>query len=142
MISICTDLPNASVPVGCKAYDEHAAVVKYDPENPTDCIEIGSLENCTADSSGECGLQGVATGDGNSVTLTYTYQYGCINTFTMFLKPGDSASPDAITNYECAYNSTWAALPEPPAPPTALFVCGGCEQLMRVFVGEEGSWLV
>jgi hypothetical protein len=50
-ISICDDLPNHTVPSGCDRYDYHAAVVKWKAKDASDCIEIGSLANCTNSST-------------------------------------------------------------------------------------------
>ena len=104
-ISMCSEIPTAQLPTGCKQYAEHPAVVKYKANNPADCIEIGSVGPC---SQGACGMAGAKTSAG--VTVTYTYTYGCKNTFALSLTSGSDAAPGAVTSNECAYTVAWAGL--------------------------------
>lgn len=104
-ISMCSEIPAATLPTGCQQYAEHPAVVKYKANNPADCIEIGSIGPC---SQGVCGMEGAKTANG--VTVTYTYTYGCKNTFAMSLTAGSDPAPGTVTSNECAYSVAWAGL--------------------------------
>ena len=77
MISVCSVIPTAALPAGCKQWAEAPAVVKYNASNPAFCLEVGSVGPCA---QGQCGMAGKKTATG--VDITYTYTYGCENTFT------------------------------------------------------------
>eukprot|EP01052_Picozoa_sp_SAG31_P002825 SAG31_NODE_102_length_25175_cov_10.778553_17_plen_208_part_00 len=104
-ISMCSEIPAETLPTGCQQYAEHPAVVKYKANNPADCIEIGSIGPC---SQGECGMAGAKTANG--ITVTYTYTYGCKNTFAISLTAGSDPAPGPVTSDECAYSVAWAGL--------------------------------
>ena len=104
-LSVCNEIPSASLPTGCQQYAEHPAIVKFKADNLADCIEVGSIGPC---SQGSCGMSGVKTPAG--VDVTYTYTYGCENTFTLSLTSGTAATPGAVTSNECSYTASWAAL--------------------------------
>lgn len=104
-LSFCTEIPAAQLPTGCQQYAEHPAIVKFKTDNLADCIEIGSIGPC---SQGSCGMTGVKTASG--VDVTYTYTYGCENTFTLSLTSGIASKPGAVTSNECSYSASWAAL--------------------------------
>jgi hypothetical protein len=46
----------------------------------------------------------------NGVDVTYTYTYGCENTFTIKLTGGSDKAPGAVTSNECTYTASWASL--------------------------------
>jgi len=123
--AICGEIPKAELPHGCKTYTEHPSVVKYKPTpaNSThpNCIEIGSIGPC---SQGECGMTG-APSVGGGVVVTYTYTYGCKNTVTLTMTPGNASAPGQVTTApdQCNYTTSWAGIGPPqvlaaaPAPP-------------------------
>ena len=118
-ITMCGEISKPALPSGCQQSRwEHPAVVKYKGDNPADCIEIGSIGPC---SQGECGMAGVRTA-GGGVEVTYTYTYGCKNTFTLTMTPGSAGAPGQVISNECSYTATWAGL-GPPPPPATPFRC-------------------
>ncbi len=102
--SMCDVLPEPDLPSGCQQYAERPSVVKYKADNPADCIEIGSIGPC---SQGECGMTGTA--QPNGVQITYTYTYGCQNTFTLDITSGTDSEPGQINSDECSYSGQWEA---------------------------------
>ena len=113
-LAICGEIPKAELPSGCIWQDVyHPSVVKYKDDNPTDCIAIGSIGPCT---QGECGMTG-APASGGGVVVTYTYTYGCRNTFTLTITPGNASAPGQVTDNECTYTASWAGLRPKPLPP-------------------------
>jgi hypothetical protein len=114
-LSFCGEIPAASLPTGCQntpppGVSLYPATVKFKADNLADCIEVGSVGPC---SQGSCGMTGVKTPTG--VDVTYTYTYGCTNTFSISLSPGNAAAPGAVTSNGCSYSTTWSALGPPPA---------------------------
>ena len=123
-LSICQEIPAASLPSGCQQYAEHPAAVKFKADNPADCIEVGSIGPC---SQGQCGMTGKKTASG--VDVVYSYTYGCKNTFNLSLVPGNSKVPGAVTSNECTYSATWDTSgmgPVPPPPPQQRCVNNTC----------------
>eukprot|EP01048_Picozoa_sp_COSAG05_P019702 COSAG05_NODE_3159_length_2278_cov_8.291877_1_plen_263_part_00 len=120
-VSICQEIPAASLPSGCQQYAEHPAIVKFKTDNPADCIEIGSTGPC---SNPMCGMTGVKTASG--VDVKYTYTYGCKNTFTLSLVPGNSTVPGTVTSNECSYSATWNTSAMGPPPPQQRCVNNTC----------------
>ena len=102
--SMCDVLSKPDLPSGCQQYAERPSVVKYKTDNPADCIEIGSIGPC---SQGECGMTGTA--QPNGVQITYTYTYGCQNTFTLDITSGTDSEPGQINSDECSYSGQWEA---------------------------------
>jgi hypothetical protein len=47
-VSICTEIPRASLPTGCVGYTTHAAAVRYQADSPLDCNQVGSVGPCSA----------------------------------------------------------------------------------------------
>lgn len=118
LLAICGEIPEVSLPSGCQQYAEHPSVVKYKADNPADCIEIGSIGPC---SQGDCGMTGRKTPSG--VDVTYTYTYGCKNTFALSITNGHDPAPGQVTSNECSYAASWAAPLGPPPPPAIPFRC-------------------
>lgn len=80
---------------------------RYKADNPADCIQIGSIGPCT--SGGDCSMKGKKVGTDLQVSFTYTY--GCTNTFILTLKPGNAGNkPSQVTSSECSYSVTWDML--------------------------------
>eukprot|EP01043_Picozoa_sp_COSAG02_P054344 COSAG02_NODE_6139_length_3774_cov_41.138136_3_plen_672_part_01 len=129
VLRVCSELPMADVPSGCQYYAEHPSVVKYKGTDPANCIEIGSVGSCprtpyiSNNRSRECGMFGRRSeANGSRLTVTFVYDYGCVNTFTIELLQGSDENPGQVTSNECTYTTSWAALtdsepePEPQMP--------------------------
>ena len=111
-LSMCTDIPKENLPAGCAFahYGEHPSVVKYKVNQPSDCIEVGSIGPCAGMTPGQCGMTGTADGAGG-VTVTYRYTYGCKNTFVMSMTHEWDSAPSAVSGGEfCKYKTSWAGL--------------------------------
>ena len=95
-LAMCDEIPKAQLPSGCQQYAEHPSVVKYNADNPADCIEIGGTGPC---SQGECGMFGTAhTGGGDTeLQVTYVYTYGCKNTFQITLTPRSAPARPSLS---------------------------------------------
>ena len=59
---------------------------------------------------------------GGGVVVTYTYTYGCKNTMTLTMTPGNDSAPGQVTSNECSYVTSWAGI-GPPPPPAVPFRC-------------------
>ena len=106
--SICDPIPQRQLPVGCQAnqsiglLDSNATAIKFNPNEPTDCIELGSSTNMTGELRGD------------ELLVTYTFNFGCINTFTVAISdkvpdPHDPASQDLKVKEDgCAYSLCWS----------------------------------
>jgi hypothetical protein len=69
-------------------------------------MQVGSLGPTCG--QGTCGMAGEKTANGVDVTFTYTY--GCLNSFTISLTGGSDPAPGAVTSTECVYTTSWAGL--------------------------------
>ena len=103
-------------------------MVMYESDNPSNCLEVGSIGPCPTGS--ECGMTASKTNSG--VNVTYTYDQGCRNTLTMDITHGSADSQlGPATQNGCSYSVVrpWAVLP-PPSPPPTQYVCSDsvCQQ--------------
>jgi hypothetical protein len=59
------------------------------------------------------------------VNITYTFVYGCANTFAIAITQGADEAPGNVTKYdgECSYHTKWAAPLAPPPPPPPAYRC-------------------
>ena len=143
-ISFCKEIPAESLPQGCRQHAEHPAVVKYLVDDPSSCLQIGSIGPCSA---GACGMtankrkamswNAPAPSSGLDVTFTYgqrksrnAFPYAqagrnqwCENSLTVHLIPGSATSTrGAVTAIDdpCTYETVWelsTLAPDPPPPP-------------------------
>lgn len=118
MFSMCEEIPQASLPEGCKAMPgvpdlPYPAAVKVKDSNPLDCRLVGSFGPCDGF---DCGMTYQPATEGVPFAVTWRYQYGCENTFRLFLTGGTQASPheapynDPHDPYDCFWISTWRSL--------------------------------
>ena len=116
---MCDDIPVHELPEGCKPNpgipddSPHPAVVKYKHDNPEDCSLVGSFGPCDGR---DCGMTFQPPKEGTPFAVTWRYQYGCENTFRVFLSEGHQTSPqqapynDPNDQYECYWITHWPSL--------------------------------
>ena len=86
MLSFCTEIPDDLLPKGCQNHvTDRPAVLKFKPDKPAECEEIGALGPCN-DEYSPCGMSGVKTDSG--VDVTFNYYYGCDYSYTVSLTHG------------------------------------------------------
>lgn len=118
MFQMCEQIPNSRLPLGCQAMPgvmklPHPAVVKYMPGDPADCDMIGSFGPCK---EGDCGMTYQAPRNGTPFAVTWRFQYGCENTFRIYLANGHEDMPrevphhDPADPYGCYWTLHWPSL--------------------------------
>jgi hypothetical protein len=119
MFRMCEEIPQSNLPEGCKRIPDnpddtpYPAVVKVKDDNPLDCELVGSYGPCDGF---ECGMTYQPAKEGVPFAVTWRYQYGCENTFRVFLAPGSQDRPheppynDPNDPYECYWTTTWQSL--------------------------------
>jgi hypothetical protein len=105
VLSLC---PHATLqrPEGCQLYSDAPTVIQFNPNDPTNCVEIGSNGKGGCASDSDCGVSGKQTQYG--VDLTWSYNYGCDYIFKLSLVADitgrSNKPPPAITQGpECNY---------------------------------------
>jgi hypothetical protein len=123
IFSLCTEIPAAAIPRGCKSFVEKPAALRFHHADPSDCHQIGSLGPCDLGEDGPCGMFGVydaGSGYGTeTLNLELRYPFGCNNTLTLTLQHGvelTPSSPATSSPGACDYGVQWPALPLQPAP--------------------------
>jgi hypothetical protein len=124
MFKMCDEIPVASLPEGCKPNPAipndmaHPAVVKFKDNNPLDCTLVGSFGPCEPQDGTpvDCGMTYQPPKEGVPFAVTWRYQYGCENTFRIFLTDGHQTNPrespynDPDDQYECYWITHWPSL--------------------------------
>ena len=119
LFQMCDPLTEAQLPGGCTTPGIPAfpapAVVKYKDNNPLDCELIGSFGPCPDHAAADtCGM--TYQPGTNGLAVTWQYEYGCTNTFRIFLGPGHETKPkqapynDPNDPYLCYWITNWASL--------------------------------
>ena len=106
-VAVCSRIPDFDLPSGCQETgisSEQPAAIRYDPSNPSDCIEVGGVSGMSGKKSASSTL---------AVDITYTYTYGCENSFILHFTADDgvTTAPDpTVTQVDCEYTATnWPA---------------------------------
>ena len=116
MFRMCEDITTAQLPEGCQPASgipplPHPAVVKWKDDTPMDCTMLGTFGPCTGVA---CGMTYQPAANG--VAVTWQYEYGCYNTFRVFLTEGHQAAPqaapfnDPVDAFPCYWTLHWASL--------------------------------
>ena len=116
MFRMCEDITTAQLPEGCQPASgipplPHPAVVKWKDDTPMDCTMLGSFGPCPGVT---CGMTYQPAANG--VAVTWQYEYGCYNTFRVFLTEGHQAAPqaapfnDPVDAFPCYWTLHWASL--------------------------------
>ena len=121
LFSLCTPIPREAIPRGCKDFSEHPAALRFKPDEPDDCVQVGSVGPCFDD--GPCGMFGTfdlgAGPEDEKLMLEYRYPFGCNNTFAVELTKGEEPRPTSAvqaTEAGCDYHLKWPSLPLQSAP--------------------------
>lgn len=117
MFQMCDEIPETRLPEGCRPIAgtslPHPAVIKYKDDNRLDCSLVGSFGPCD---DKDCSMTYLPASDGKPFSVTWRYQYGCENTFRIYLEDGKQTQPgeapynDPDDPYECYWVTTWRSL--------------------------------
>ena len=119
MFQMCEEIPSHRLPEGCLPQPgapalPHPAVVKFKDNNPLDCELVGSFGPC--EGGIDCGMTYLPPSDGKAFSVTWRYQYGCEDTFRIFLTHGHQTQPqgspynDPDDPYDCFWVLHWPSL--------------------------------
>ena len=126
--TLCGELTAEHLPEGCLGgFAIHPSAVKFKVDTPSNCQEIGSIGPCDKHN---CFFAGKATKDSTGkpdggVDITYSFDYGCNDLFSLALTPGAESEPGVVTSDRCGFTGTWAALPWPADSPCRNDPCSG-----------------
>eukprot|EP01043_Picozoa_sp_COSAG02_P011116 COSAG02_NODE_404_length_23022_cov_305.366008_15_plen_340_part_00 len=127
MFQMCDEIPQSRLPQGCQLNGlpalPHPAVIKYKASDTKDCSLLGSFGPCEGV---ECSMTYLPSTRGTPFSVTWRFQYGCKNTFRIYLEDGQQTQPeeapynDPSDQYPCYWTSTWHSLQAfgPPSPPS------------------------
>ena len=115
-IAICSKIPPVSLPSGCLSSETEgsAAVLKYKPDDPSQCVQVGSVGTMTGKKDGNGGID-----------LTWGFKSGKQTWFTLHVTGGAERQPGNVMTdaNETVFSSSWAALDLPAVPACDLSTC-------------------